>query len=611
MGISTVDLVSYRIFGKWVESRIWEYLELSHTLVQARIGVPIEVYISRAYFVSILASLPLGMGVYMLMQDYFNQLLGSYSFLIIPLLSFLFGYMFFSVFLAYPSITARLRGRKIDIVMPHTVALMHALSKGSSNIISFFEIIANNKEIYGEVSDEVKGALIETKIFHKDIKTALKNMAENTPSESFKNFLESLSTIITSGSDIVAFFLAKSEQYRVKALNENKAFMDTLGLLSEIYVTGFAAGPLFIIVLLVVLGLVGGTKYFLLLIIIYILIPGGALLFIILLSSLSEGTSSKFIRIAESSKESENLLIQKGIMRMHIYEFLKHPLKKLIEVPEKILYLSIPLALIFFIFTTHSYYNLDYNEMVYKIDDYVIFSAFIAFIPYSLFVEAHFRRIAQTSRDFPEFLNRLVSLHESGLTLASSIKRLTTSNLGILTSEIIKINTDIELKGSIAEAFQNFGKRINTVAVHRVVILVENAIKMTGNIKDTLVIAAADAMTAKSLEEERMRSTKMNVVIIYIAFFVFLYVVWSLVTGFFPQIPNVPPGGIEEVVGEGIAFSGIDKPLYTRLFFHASVFEGFFSGLVAGQMGDGDARLGLKHGIIMTAIAYILFAFIA
>ncbi len=86
MGISTVDLVSYRIFGKWVESRIREYLELSHTLVKARIGVPLEVYISRAYFVSILASLPLGMGVYMLMQDYFNLLLGSYSFLIIPLL---------------------------------------------------------------------------------------------------------------------------------------------------------------------------------------------------------------------------------------------------------------------------------------------------------------------------------------------------------------------------------------------------------------------------------------------------------------------------------------------------------------------------------------------
>ncbi|MDD5473803.1 MAG: type II secretion system F family protein [Candidatus Methanoperedens sp.] len=609
MGISTVDLVSYRIFGKWVESRIWEYLELSHKLVQARIGVPLEVYISRAYFVSILASLPLGMGVYMLMQDYFNLLLGSYSFLIIPFLSFLFGYMFFSVFLAYPSITARLRGRKIDIVMPHTVALMHALSKGSSNIINFFEIIGNNKEIYGEVSAEVKGALIETKIFHKDLKTALKNMAEDTPSESFKNFIESLSTIITSGSDIVAFFLAKSEQYRVKALNENKAFMDTLGLLSEVYVICFVAGPLFIIVLLVVLGLVGGTKYFLLLMIVYIWIPGGSLLFLVLLDTLAEGAGSGFIKIKESSKEGENLLIQKGIMRMQIYGFFKHPLKKLVEVPEKVLYFSIPIALIFFILTTYGYYNLEYNEMIYKIDDYIIFAVLIALIPYSLFVEAHFRRINQISREFPEFLNRLVSLHESGLTLAASIKRLTTSKLGVLTSEINKINTDIELKGNFAEAFQDFGKRVNTVAVQRFVILIENAIRMTGNIKDTLAIAASDATTARALEEERMSSTKMNVVVIYISFFVFLYVAWSLVTGFFPQLPEVPIASLENIAGEGIAFSGIDKPLYVRLFFHASVF-GFFSGLVAGQMGEGDARLGLKHGIIMTAIAYLLFAFI-
>ncbi len=614
MGISKLDRISYKIFGKDAYSKAWEYLKLQNELTKAHIGVPFDIYVSRAYFLSILFSLPAGLIAYIPMRETFKPL-GIYSFLIIPFLAFIFGYMAFNLMLVYPSIIANLRGRKIDIVLPHAVAMMHALSRGSSNIINFFELIAKNKKIYGEVSEEVKYALVDTKILNFELKTVLKNLAESTPSESFKNFIESLSTIIVSGGDLVAFFLAKAEQYRVKAVNENKAFMETLGMLSEIYVTSFVAGPLFIIVLLVVLGMVGGTKYLLLLIIVYLLIPGGSLIFIVLFSSLTEGTSvSEFIRMENNPGWfKENSLLQKGRMRFEIYEFLKHPLKNLVDAPEKVLFVSIPAGLMFFILTTYNYYGMEFDQLVYKIDDYIIFTALIVLVPYSLFVETHFRRINQISRYFPEFLNRLVSLHESGLTIAASIKRLGSSNLGILTSEINKMNADIELTGSVPESFRNFGRRVSTLGVERVVVLIENAIKMTGNIKDTLVIAADDAMTASLMEEDRTRTAKMHIVIIYIAFFVFLYVVWALVTGFFPQMPEVAPEAsvAAQIAGEGIAFSGIDKPLYVRLFFHASVLEGFFSGIVAGQMGEGDARLGLKHGLSMTAIAYILFVFIA
>lgn len=601
MGISKLDVISYRIFGKWLESKAWDYLKLQHELVQARIGIPFDVYVSRAYFVSMLLAFPSGLIAYITMPQNF----GKYSFFLILFFSFFFGLIIYTSFLAYPRLKANLRARKIDIVLPHAVALMHALSRGSSDVIKFFEIVSSNDKIYGEVANEVKSALMDTKILNFDIRTALKNSTLNTPSENFKNLIESLSTLIVSGGNLSAFFLSKTEQYRIKALVENRAFVDALGLLSEIYVAGFAAGPLFIIVLLVVLGLIGSAYYSLLLIIVYLLIPGGALFFIIFISSLSKGTSSKFLRLGDSKEKSENLLLQKGILRMKIYYFLKNPLKKLIEFPEKVLYFSVPAALLFFIFT----YSLDFD--VNKMDDYIIFTALIAFIPYSLLVEAHFRRINQISKNFPEFLNRLASLHESGLTLAASLKRLASSNLGILNSEINKMITEIELHGSIAEAFRNLGKRIPTVAVQRVVVLIENAIKMTGNIKDTLAIAASDSMTARAMEEDRNRETKIHVVIIYIAFFVFLYVIYSLITGFFPQLPDVEASAVKELVGEGITFSGIDKLFFVRLFFHASVLMGFFSGLVAGEMGEGDARLGLKHSIIMTLAAYILFLFIA
>ncbi len=611
MNLYKFDRISYGIFGKWIEKRSGTYVELSHKLLQAHAGMPYEIFVSRTYLISILLSLPFGLLVYFLFYDLFG-FLGDFSLLTVPLLSVFCGFAVYSIMMYYPYYIANMRGNSVDIVLPHAVALMHAMSRGSSDILGFFKIISSNKKIYGEISNEVRGVLIDTKILNNDLITALKKAARDSPSESFKNFLESLSTILTGGGNLVAYFLTKSEQYRLKALNANKAFMENLAVMAEMYVTGVAVGPLFVIVLLVVLGLIGGAKYYIfLLMIVYLFIPAGGIFFIIILSSMSEGITSKFVKISDiSNPETEYQSIIKGMTRQRIYSFLKNPLKEFIEFPEKILYISVPIGLFFFIISTFGYYSLDFEQLIYRIDDYLIFTVMIVFLPYVVFVEAHFRRINQISSNFPEFLSRLVSLHESGLTLTASIKRLRTSNLGIMNDEVRKLITDIELGDGITGAFWNLGNRVNTITVQRAVVLIENALKVTGNVKDTLVIAASDAITAKSMEEERSRSIKMYVLILYIAFFVFLYVSWSLVTGFFPQLPEAQPGDVAQIAGEGISFSGFDKPLYIRLIFHAAILEALFSGLVAGQLGEGNVKLGLKHGLIMITIAYVVFMFL-
>ncbi|MCX9085095.1 MAG: type II secretion system F family protein [Candidatus Methanoperedens sp.] len=606
--IGNIDRISYLIFGDLSKKRFSEYHKLEEQLLKSRICVPFDIYISRAYLISILSLLPLGILSYFL----FSTIPGSppfpYNLLIISLSSVIFSFALFKLIILYPEITANLRGRQIDIILPHAVALMHALSRGSNDILVSFEIISNNRKLFGEVSREVEGTLIEAKLLNNNIKTALKNSAAQTPSESFKNFLEGLSTILSSGGDVSAFFLNKSEQFRIKAINENKAYMETLGLFSEVYVTGFAVGPLFIIVLLVVLGLMGSMDYFLLYLMVYIFIPVGAFIFIILISSLSKGLNTGSIELeSRTTVEEKHLRIQQGRFRMKINDIIQNPFKKLVEVPERVMFFSIPISIIFFIISTYDFFNIGFFEAINEIDDYIIFSVFIAIIPYSIFVEMHFRKIIQINENFPEFLNRLVSLHDSGLTIGTSLKKVGSTNLGILNNEINKMNIDLELRGNLTETFRNFGNRIKTMAVQRVVVLFENAVKMTGNIKDTLIITAQDAQISRNMDEDRIQSTRMHIYVLYIAFFVFLYVSWSIVTGFLPQMPDLPPEGVPDLGAGNIAFSGVDKALFIMLFFHASVIEGFFSGLMAGQIANQDARLGLKHSIVMTAIAYLLF----
>jgi flagellar protein FlaJ len=201
MNLKKFDGISYRIFGKWVEKRSEKYLELSHKLMQAHAAVTYEVYVSRSYLISLLLSVPGGIFAFIIFYGLIG-LTGVISLLLLLLMCALSGVLVYSIMMAYPYYKANARGRSIDIVLPHVVALMHALSRGSSDISVFFKVVSSNKKIYGDISEEVKGTLIDTKILSIDFNSALKNAAKNTPSESYKNFLESLSTVIAGGGEL-------------------------------------------------------------------------------------------------------------------------------------------------------------------------------------------------------------------------------------------------------------------------------------------------------------------------------------------------------------------------------------------------------------------------
>jgi flagellar protein FlaJ len=53
----------------------------------------------------------------------------------------------------------------------------------------------------------------------------------------------------------------------------------------------------------------------------------------------------------------------------------------------------------------------------------------------------------------------------------------------------------------------------------------------------------------------------------------------------------------------------IDIAAYKRLFSHGAMIQGFCSGLMAGQMGEGRATAGLKYSAMMLFISWVTFRF--
>jgi flagellar protein FlaJ len=154
-----------------------------------------------------------------------------------------------------------------------------------------------------------------------------------------------------------------------------------------------------------------------------------------------------------------------------------------------------------------------------------------------------------------------------------------------------------------------FEERVRTPSIARTVTLITKASEMSGSIGEVLSIASSDSKMTEVLRRERSTEMFIYTAIIYLSFFVFMAVVAVLTTQFLPVLAHVSLG---KLASAG-AFSGIGKiPIQTfgRLLYHTCLMQAIFSGMIAGQMGEGSVAAGVKHSCVLLLISIITFNFI-
>jgi len=206
----------------------------------------------------------------------------------------------------------------------------------------------------------------------------------------------------------------------------------------------------------------------------------------------------------------------------------------------------------------------------------------------------------------PDFLDRLAGINQVGLTLVQAITILVKANLGVLSYEIKKIKRDLEWGASIQEALVRFEERIRTPAIARTVTLITKASLMTGDIGDVLTIAARDATMSEILKRERQAEMFIYTLIVYLVFIVFLFVVVVIDTRFLSVLAGVDTLALAGAAGS-MPVGNIAVTTFERLLYHACLIQAFFSGLIAGAMGEASLRAGVKHAAVMIIIAFVVF----
>lgn len=296
--------------------------------------------------------------------------------------------------------------------------------------------------------------------------------------------------------------------------------------------------------------------------------------------------------------------------REGIGKFLKHPVQVLTERPENILIVCIPLALLVFfggfilMVQTHGMYVI-FNST--SVDDYLMFAVLVAIVPVALLDLRERIRITNLENALPNFFRDLAGMNDSGMTLPNAVHLVATAEYGTLTPHIRKLDNEMSWGVGFVEALYRFGKGLGTTLADRSVDLIAKASRAGGDVSEVLRAAAKDTFEVVNLQQERANNMIIYVIIVLVAFAVFLFVIAILVSSF---LSTMATAGATASAASASGFGAkIDIFVYKRLFSHAAMLQGFFSGLVAGQMGEGRVIGGLKYSAIMLLIAWVTFRF--
>lgn len=525
-------------------------------------------------------------------------------------------------FLRYPSILKKNRATRINLLLHNAVSYMYAMRRGGAELMTVFRAISANSAVYGEVAHECRRVVRDTDYFGYDPITALRHLQATSPSEKLREFVQDLVSVVESGGDVLGFLDARVRIYQEDARFEQKTFLSTLQMAAEVYVALFVAGPLFIIIVMVVMGLMSGAPILELSLVIYLLVPVGSLFFILAIDAISikPETVERYtgarrlcefadVRVEEQAGEEPHFRqLDRYDRARNLRSFLRHPLRAFIVEPNRTFYATVPVALAYVLLTvlaTPVYPEIEI--LVDVLDDHIIVALLIVLLPFGIVHQVWRTKVMRLEAAIPEFLNRLSGINQVGLTLAQAITILVKADLGVLTYEIRKVKRDIEWGASVQDALVRFEERIRTPTVARAVTLITTASRMTGSISEVLNIAARDAAISENLKRERQAEMFIYTAIVYLVFIVFVFVVAVIDVRFLSALADVNALAAGDLAAGAVPLGNTPVITFERLLYHGCLIQALFSGLIAGQMGEASLRAGVKHAAVMLVVALVVF----
>lgn len=242
--------------------------------------------------------------------------------------------------------------------------------------------------------------------------------------------------------------------------------------------------------------------------------------------------------------------------------------------------------------------------------DFMVMGLLTAIGPIGFYNSTKAKRKKEVEEHLPDFLREISSSTSSGMTIYDSIISASNGDHGRLTAELKIMAAQLSWGIPVDEALDNFGKRINTPAVKRIVVTINKALSIGGNTSAVFEAAAKEIDQTKVVEQQRQAEMSMYAIVIFISFFVFLAVILIIDKTIFQAIfdlqGQMPTG--EQAQGS-MTIAAVDPEEVKNVFFSFVLVQSVGGGLLGGFMMDGKISSGVRFAFILVLVSFFIFKF--
>lgn len=258
---SFIDKLAYKWIGTRLEGRLEKFEDLRRQLQRAGVNKSLRMFLSVTIFNSILAAIVVFF-FSLVVKLFIDVLYPQIPFpIILPFFFAAFaGFATYNWMILNLSFKISERKRKIDASLPIAASYMTAMaSAGVTPDKIFLSLSKDDLDLY--LKEDAKKIARDVEIFNLDIIRALEAASKRSPSSTYSSFLEGIISTFTSGGDLQLYLQNASETLMKEKLTQEKAYIETLGLLAELFLVLCIVTPTFLVVILAMVAMQGTINH--------------------------------------------------------------------------------------------------------------------------------------------------------------------------------------------------------------------------------------------------------------------------------------------------------------------------------------------------------------
>jgi flagellar protein FlaJ len=244
------------LFGGIVDKYPDLFSFVKDNLPKADIKIPFRTYVSMAFFISSIVFLACLVSLFLALQMVEVTLVQRIIYSIFVPITV--AIVCFVIFTFYPLHKASSRRKNIESNLPFVLTHMAAITEAGLPPQIVFKLVSEFKE-YGEISKEIQKIASNVETYGVDFLTAIKQVANRTPSEEFRQVLLGFVTTTESGGNIKTYLKNAGQEALFEWRMRREKFIHQLSTFAEFYTGLLIAAPLFIIALFSVMGMIQPT----------------------------------------------------------------------------------------------------------------------------------------------------------------------------------------------------------------------------------------------------------------------------------------------------------------------------------------------------------------